>query len=554
MGSENRIFEPGGDQLWKRVFFSGLQPAGPVGPAHDGPDRQRGRKIGDAGAMWLGRLFAGVGFRQPEGGRLRVLKADSVVYEVSAQELGGVTVIGRHPTADLRLESNKMAPFQAVVLRHQGKFYLESLDEVNGIWVNRKKLPPKKRIPLYGDIQVDLPDYRLEFSLPDRRMLAVSRDAKSEVPDSSAKAPLPPSVLAAAPAGNQGNLAIWSGGIIRLQVVDILEETHDCKTFCLAGLEPMLFSYKPGQFITFILAIDGKEVRRSYSLSSTPSRPYLLEVTVKRLSGGLVSNWFCDRVKPGDELLAKGPMGHFTCFDQMPRKILFLAAGSGIAPVFSMCRWLADTAANVDVKLLASFKSRQDIIFRRELELLSTRNRRIRAAITLTSVRPDEDSWSGFAGRICPSMIAEFAPDLHERDVFSWGPDSFAHDVERYLRDLGYDMSRYHTESFGTGRSAPASSGNPGSLRLKEPLYKVKFTKSGKIVDTDQQVTLLELAEAHGIAVDYSCRVGSCGECEMKCRGDVHVSPDCEIDENTRNAGFVYGCCTTARSDLELDI
>jgi ferredoxin-NADP reductase len=554
MGSENQIFEPDRNQLWKQAFFSEDEPIRPLCAGDNGPDRQQRRRAGEAEVLWLRQLFEGVEPRQPEGGRIRVLKDGSAIHEVSAQELGSVTVIGRHPTADLRLESNKMALFHAVILRHQGKFYLESLDDANGIWVNRKKLPPKKRIPLYGSVQADLPDYRLEFSLPDRRMPAFPSDAKSEVPDSSAKAPLSPPVLAAAPAGNQGNLAIWSGGIIRLQVVDVLEEAHDCKTFCLAGMEPMLFSYKPGQFITFILAIDGKEVRRSYSLSSTPSRPYLLEVTVKRLAGGLVSNWFCDRVKPGDELLAKGPMGHFTCLDQMPRKILLLAAGSGIAPIFSMCRWLADTSADVDVKLLASFKSRQDIIFRRELELLSARSRRIRTAITLTSVRPDEDSWTGFTGRICPSMLAEFAPDLPERDVFLCGPDSFAHDVERYLRDLGYDMSRYHTESFGTGRPVPASFGNPESLRLKEPLYKVKFTKSGKIVDTDQHVTLLELAEAHGIAVDYSCRVGSCGECEMKCRGDVHVSPDCEIDEKTRNAGFVYGCCTTARSDLELDV
>ncbi|MBL1263274.1 FAD-binding oxidoreductase [Methylomicrobium sp. RS1] len=552
MASENQIFEPGGNQLWRQAFFSGCAPIQPSSHPKNGPAGNLHRSIGDTGALWLRCLFAGIEPHRPKDGRLRVLKVGSVVYEASMQELGNVTVIGRHPRADLQLESNKMAPFHAVILRHQGKFYLESLDDAGGTQVNRKQLPPKKRVPLYGDIQIDLPDYRLELSLSDRRMPTVPVDMEGDIPDSPAK--VPPPALAVAPTGVQGGLEIWGGGIIRLQVVDIVEETHDCKTFCLAGLEPMLFSYKPGQFITFILNIDGKEVRRSYSLSSTPSRPYLLEVTVKRVPGGLVSNWFCDRIRPGDELLAKGPLGHFTCFDQMPRKILFLAAGSGIVPVFSMCRWLADTAANVDVKLLASFKSRQDIIYWREFEMLSARSRRIRTAITLTSVLPDEDYWTGFSGRICPPMLAEFAPDLHERDVFLCGPDPFAHDVERFLRDLGYDMSRYHTESFGTGRSAPLSSGNPSALRLKEPLYKVKFTKSGKIVDTDQHLTLLELAEAHGIEVDYSCRVGSCGECEMKCRGDVHVSSGCEIDEKTRKAGFVYGCCTTARSDLELDI
>lgn len=79
------------------------------------------------------------------------------------------------------------------------------------------------------------------------------------------------------------------------------------------------------------------------------------------------------------------------------------------------------------------------------------------------------------------------------------------------------------------------------------------FTKSGKIVDTDEHITLLELAEAHGIEIEYSCRIGSCGACEVKCRGDINTKESCEIDEKTRNAGFIYSCCSMARADIELD-
>lgn len=94
-----------------------------------------------------------------------------------------------------------------------------------------------------------------------------------------------------------------------MKVADIVEETHDVKTFRLVGEKPVLFSYRPGQFITFLLNIDGQDVERSYSMSSSPSRPHVLELTVKRVPGGVVSNWLCDHVKLGQRLTIKGPLG-----------------------------------------------------------------------------------------------------------------------------------------------------------------------------------------------------------------------------------------------------
>jgi len=336
-------------------------------------------------------------------------------------------------------------------------------------------------------------------------------------------------------------------------VADIIEETHDCKTFRLIGIESQLFSYKPGQFVTFILKINGQEIRRSYSLSSSPSRPHLLEVTIKRIPGGLVSNWFCDHVKLGDVFTIKGPAGKFTCFNYPSNNLLFIGAGSGIAPILSMVRWIADTASNVDIKLLASFKSPPDIIFRKEFEMLSARNRSIQVVVTVTSNWHDTELWTGLTGRVNDHMLNMFVPDIHERDIFLCGPEPFADNVIKLLRDIDYDMSRFHTESYGSGRSAQESGDVDNSLHLKGPLHKVTFTRSGKTVDTDEHVTLLELAEAHCIEIDYSCRSGSCGECEVKCRGNVKVSPFCEIDAKTRNAGFIYACCSSALSDLEID-
>lgn len=113
-----------------------------------------------------------------------------------------------------------------------------------------------------------------------------------------------------------------------LKVADIIDETDDVKTYRFLGEMPLLFSYKPGQFVTFLLDIDGEKVQRSYSMSSSPSRPHTLETTIKRVPGGLVSNWFCDNVKLGDVLTIKGPSGKFTCFNYPSNKMLLIGAGA----------------------------------------------------------------------------------------------------------------------------------------------------------------------------------------------------------------------------------
>jgi ferredoxin len=186
--------------------------------------------------------------------------------------------------------------------------------------------------------------------------------------------------------------------------------------------------------------------------------------------------------------------------------------------------------------------------------MLSARSNGFQVGITVTSGWHGTDFWTGFNGRVSDCMLNMFVPDIHERDIFLCGPKPFADNVTKLLHDMGYNMSRFHTESFGSGRSAQESGDVAKSLQLKGPLHKVTFIKSGKTVNTDEHVTLLELAEAHCIEIDYSCRSGTCGECEVKCKGKVNISPSCEIDAKTRNAGFIYACCSTALSDLELDI
>src|SRR5262249_39720946 len=122
------------------------------------------------------------------------------------------------------------------------------------------------------------------------------------------------------------DLPVWIGQNTALYVTDIIPETHDVYTFRFQGPPLCPFPHWPGQFCTLVLNIDGKKVVRSYSISSTPTRPYVLEITVKRVPGGVVSNWLPDHLKVGDRIEISGPKGKFCLVPgKIPPKILFLA-------------------------------------------------------------------------------------------------------------------------------------------------------------------------------------------------------------------------------------
>jgi glycine betaine catabolism B len=133
------------------------------------------------------------------------------------------------------------------------------------------------------------------------------------------------------------------------------------------------------------------------------------------------------------------------------------------------------------------------------------------------------------------------APDLNQRHVFLCGPEPFMAEVKNALRELGFDLVKLHSESFGMGRVARGIKGGAKSLILPGPRHKIRFSKTGLTVDTDETVTLLELAEAWGVEIDYACRTGDCGECEVKFAGRCKVN------------GLAYACCSVALSDLEVE-
>lgn len=355
-------------------------------------------------------------------------------------------------------------------------------------------------------------------------------------------------------------MPVWEGQNTQLYVTEIIPETHDSYTFRFQGDPLCRFVYYPGQFCTLVLDIDGKKVVRSYTISSTPSRPYSLEITVKRVPGGLVSNWLPDNLRVGSKVEISGPRGKFRMEPgKVPPKVLLLGAGSGVTPAMSMARWLCDVAADVDINFFNSVRSPNDIIFEKEIEMMTQRFK-LFSASNVTSTRESSKAWTGLSGRVSRKMFELLVPDLHEREVFMCGPEGYMEAVKGILRDLDFNMSKLHLESFGgvrTSKDKPAPVGTTAesSEAAATGDLDVQFARSGKSVKSSSSAVLLDIAEENDVEIGYACRMGSCGECKAKVlEGDVDMESDDGLEEADKKQGYVLTCVAKPKTNVVLDV
>ena len=257
---------------------------------------------------------------------------------------------------------------------------------------------------------------------------------------------------------------IWRQGKLPLRCVHVVQETHNVKTFHFVAEPAKVFSYRPGQFLTLDLPIEGKVLRRSYSISASPSRPHSLSLTVKRVETGVASNWLHDNLQVGARVFADGPNGKFTCMGEEGGPYLFISGGSGITPVMAMTRWLHDTAPDTDACFLHYAQSPKDFIFERELRLMESHRSTFRCVFVCTS---DDKEWEGPKGRISVESLQSLVPDFKTRRVYLCGPVPFMATAREILEKSGFDMSRFQQESFG-GAPRPAKPANASRDRAGE--------------------------------------------------------------------------------------
>ena len=348
------------------------------------------------------------------------------------------------------------------------------------------------------------------------------------------------------PASIVGQVATGGRDSVILQLVRVERQTKDAKTLCFRVPQEHRLSFRPGQFMTFRWPIDGQTVPRCYSICSSPTQTGYIEITPKRSAKGYVSVFLNERAGVGLTVEASQPAGRF-CFDEREhRRIVLIAGGSGITPFMSMLRYIDDRCLATEVTLLYFVRTRNDIIFQKELELLQNRLQRFH---WLTVISDPDPLWSGPSGHLTREMIEINLDDIASSTFFLCGPPGMMQAARDLLESMGVTSAQIKQESFGSAPANTPASDNP-VLRMTL----VEFVRSNQTRTASSTTTLLETAEACGIRLPYSCRQGQCGTCATKLLdGRVHM--DCEdgLTPELKEQGFVLPCVSRAQGDVKID-
>nr|WP_319552824.1 hybrid-cluster NAD(P)-dependent oxidoreductase [uncultured Vibrio sp.] len=322
---------------------------------------------------------------------------------------------------------------------------------------------------------------------------------------------------------------------LTLTCVEREEIAQDFVTFWLEPSKGQLPNYLPGQHLPIDIEVDGKKIGRRYTLSSSPSRLGRYAISVKRISGGRVSNALLDNLQVGDVLEAENPDGEFHLKPHHTQRLLLLSAGSGVTPMLSMVRYLADHKQLDDVVFYHQCRTEKDIPCRAELEQLKREHPGLEVKFCLTQPAID---WFGLKGRLSLSHIKQIK-DAEQRQVFVCGPDGFMQKAKNLLLKKGLPEDSYHQEAFGV-------------IPVKTKAEKsIEIEFNGSTFTGNNQRTLLDQLEDAGKEISNSCRAGLCGSCKVQLKsGKVDHPHVPALSDEERAMGTVLACCAVPESDV----
>ena len=344
----------------------------------------------------------------------------------------------------------------------------------------------------------------------------------------------------------------------QLGIRQVIQETKDAITVEFEHPSDEKIQYKPGQFFTVLIDINGESLRRAYSLCTSPKTDDYPAITIKRVDQGKVSNFLNDNLKAGDTLNVLPPMGTFTTefnVDQS-RHIILFGGGSGITPLMAILKTALHTEPQTIVSLVYANRDQQSIIFKDKIDDLKAKYPDRFNVVHVLEKAPL--FWSkGYKGRISTKTLKKILHDLPQKssentDYFMCGPGGMMNQIINSFKELSLPIDRLKKESFGISPDEAAKKEaqnvaqelqNNSSEEVKTRKIKVIYAGEEYEFDVDPDKTILETAQSLDIDLPYSCQSGMCTACMGLCiSGKVQLDEEDALTPKELEKGYVLTC------------
>lgn len=354
----------------------------------------------------------------------------------------------------------------------------------------------------------------------------------------------------------------WNG-FRKFEIVRKVQEGGGVCSFYLAPHDKKaLPPFEPGQYLTFRLNIPGqpKPVIRCYSLSDGPRGDYF-RVSIKKvppprdkpdLPPGLSSSFFHDQLNEGDILDVKAPSGGFRIDMAKHNPVVLIGGGIGITPVLSMLNAVTSAGLSREVWFFLGVRNRKEHVFKDHLIKIALDHPNVRLHVCYSD--PDEADRHGVdyhhPERVSIDLFKRLLPS-NNYDFYFCGPPPMMNSLAEGLQSWNVPETAIHYEAFGPATVKKVKAAQPAPLP-GAAAPKVTFVKSGKTVDwAGSAGSLLELAEANGVAIDFGCRAGNCGTCLTAIReGNVRYVTE---PGDKPEAGSCLACVSVPEGDIALN-
>lgn len=325
-------------------------------------------------------------------------------------------------------------------------------------------------------------------------------------------------------------------------------ETEDTESFYFQTKEASPLNFKPGQFILLSVTINNTTQVRAYSISSQPNNQ-IIQLTIKRVNNGLVSNWLIDHLQPNQEVLVHDIAGEFNIIDRPYRqKILFISAGCGITPVFSMANYLLNHQNDIEIDFLHCAKDEDNIIYDAKLPQLAELNTQFHYHLRLKKRISTQALDCSSVGRVTPEFLSANYNRIQQYTIFLCGSQRFMQDIAQSLNTLGFDMAHFYHESFHIESTNATHINSHPSVTVSIPSFDFEQT-----VPYDEN--LLHILESGQLPIIGACRAGVCGSCKCKIEhGEVESTSTATLTPQEIEQGYRLACSSKVKTDVRVSL